>query len=104
SAQIQPGHHVPCGAAGPKPEEILRCRVISKDYSSRPHLGQSDALRRGIPHPTRTHARRGYLEDVGADDAIHRCFSGRTLLLPDLTVGEFGDDVEVSEVAGVLLD
>jgi hypothetical protein len=26
------------------------------------------------------------------------------LLLPDLTVGEFGDNVEVSEVAGVFLD
>ena len=30
--------------------------------------------------------------------------AGRTLLLPELPVGEFGDDVEVSEVASVFLD
>src|SRR5450759_3052444 len=46
------------------------------------------------------------VEDVGAawDDTIHRCLAGRTLLLPELPVGEFGDDVEVSEVASVFLD
>ena len=33
-----------------------------------------------------------------------RCLAGRTLLLPELPVGEFGDDVEVSEVASVFLD
>jgi hypothetical protein len=43
------------------------------------------------------------VEDVGeaGEDAIHRCLAGRTLLLPELPVGELGDDVEVSEVASV---
>ena len=46
------------------------------------------------------------VEDVeeARDDAIHRCLAGRTLLLPELPVGELGDDVKVSEVASVFLD
>lgn len=38
------------------------------------------------------------------NDAIHRCFASGGWLLPELPVGEFGDDVEVSEMAGVLLN
>ena len=73
--------------------------------ASRPHLDQSEELRRGIPHRTRTHPSRLFRGcRSGEDDAIHRYLSGRTSLLPDLTVGEFGDNVEVSEVAGVFLD
>ena len=35
------------------------------------------------------------------NDAIHRCFASGGWLLPELPVGEFGDDVEVSEVSEV---
>src|SRR5207244_2560173 len=44
--------------------------------------------------------------DVGprwADDATRTCFAGVRRLLTDLSVGELGDDVKMTEMAGVLL-
>ena len=40
----------------------------------------------------------------GVENGVCAGFARRAWSLPELTVGEFGDDVEVSEVAGVLLN